>query len=243
MNKPRLDAPGAASLIVRRLSALARLSPSDEALLSQPRAIEERPGGVEIYPEGVPLPATWLISGWACRARMLSDGRRQILDFILPGDGMGLTLRPRRRSLCSIVTLTNIRTFDASAAMSAVASEDPAHAGLAEAVNRGCTLDEKRLMEQVVRLGRRTAYERVCHLFLELHERHAAVGLADGASIELPLTQEVLADATGLSMVHVNRTLQQLRRDRLIELKSGVLTLLDPTGMAEIAEYQPLYDT
>jgi CRP-like cAMP-binding protein len=83
-----------------------------------------------------------------------------------------------------------------------------------------------------MRLGRQTALERTAHLFLELRQRLAAVGLADGARFPLPLTQEVLADTLGLSIVHMNRTLQQLRREGLVEVKSGWARLLDPAALA-----------
>src|SRR5262249_46760962 len=96
------------------------------------------------------------------------------------------------------------------------------------------------LMNQVLRLGRLTAYERMCHLLLELHERLAWVGLAtDGAFVLIP-KQEVIADAIGLSVVHVSRMLSQLRQDRLLDLTNGVATLVDPPRMAAICDYLSL---
>jgi CRP-like cAMP-binding protein len=86
-------------------------------------------------------------------------------------------------------------------------------------------LQERWLRDQVVRLGRRSAYERTVHLVLELHERLNAVGLAAGQCFALPLTQDVLADALGLSVVHVNRVLAQARRDGLFELRGGYVVI------------------
>lgn len=109
---------------------------------------------------------------------------------------------------------------------------------LAEALLVAAALDEALLLAHVVRLGRQTAYERTAHLLLELHDRTTTAGLEQNGRFPMPLTQEALADALGLSIVHVNRTLQQLRRDRLIEVRSGEARLLDRDALIEIADYQ-----
>jgi CRP-like cAMP-binding protein len=111
--------------------------------------------------------------------------------------------------------------------------------GLASALASLQSLHEGYLLNHLVRLGRQTAYERVAHLLLELSQRSAAVGLADGASSPLPLTQEILADALGLSIVHINRTLQQLRRDGLLDVRGSSLRLLDARQLMTISDYQP----
>jgi CRP-like cAMP-binding protein len=98
-------------------------------------------------------------------------------------------------------------------------------------------LDEIYLLHQIIRIGRQTAYERLVHLLLELNSRCHAAGLSDGFSFDLPLTQEILADSLGLSIVHVNRTLQTLRREQLIEQKSSIVTIKDKEKLALIAEY------
>ena len=93
--------------------------------------------------------------------------------------------------------------------------------GLAEAVAMMSYADEINLRDQIVRLGRQTAYERLVHLVLEFHSRLQAIDMVDGNTFSLPLTQEILADALGLSVVHINRTLQQVRRDRLLDMRGG----------------------
>ena len=98
--------------------------------------------------------------------------------------------------------------------------------------------DEAYLLGQVVRIGRQTAYERVAHLLLELHFRLRVVGLATDDFMPLPLTQEIIADALGLSIVHLNRTLQQLRRDGIVEVKGGVARLLDAGRLRSIADFR-----
>jgi len=193
--------------------------------------------GDEIVAEGTQAPRPSVIrSGWACRQRVLADGRRQILTFLLPGDPIGLT-RCRTPEPTSIVALTAVETMDAKRIAGAVeGGECP---GLANALSIIEAREQFRLIDHVVRLGRQSAYERMAHLLLELQQRLAIVGLGDSHRFPLPLSQDVLADLLGLSMVHVNRILQQLRRERLIELRSGVAVLLDADQLMDIAEYRP----
>ena len=109
----------------------------------------------------------------------------------------------------------------------------------AEAVAAMLHADEINLRDQIVRLGRQTAYERLVHLVLEFHHRLEAIGMVDGDSFSLPLTQEILADALGLSVVHINRTLQQVRRDRLLDMRGGQVTLRQPDLMRAMSDWAP----
>jgi CRP-like cAMP-binding protein len=178
----------------------------------------------------------FLISGWACRFRQLSDGRRQILTMILPSDSIGLDQRAGPLSHCGVITLTPCRAIGAGSVLTAMAS--PGHAYLKQAIDTAAALENSFLLDQIVRLGRQTAMERIAHLLLELQWRLEQVGLTQERQFPLPLTQEVLADATGLSIVHVNRTLQQMRRERLIELRHSTVTLLDTGQLVAIADYR-----
>jgi CRP-like cAMP-binding protein len=199
--------------------------------------IEEHRAGAELLAEGTlhPTPRL-LLSGWACRQRLLPDGRRQIFGFLVPGDLIGFCVQPRPLALVGTVALTRAETADVSALRTA-ALDAEAHPGLARILAAAAAMEEERLLDHVVRLGRHTAYERVGHLLLELRERLAVAGLGDDRRFPLPVTQEVLADALGLSVVHVNRILQQLRRERLIELGAGQVVLLDPGGLNQLADY------
>ncbi|GJE43212.1 hypothetical protein AEGHOMDF_2391 [Methylobacterium soli] len=96
------------------------------------------------------------------------------------------------------------------------------------------------LAHQVTRLGRQTAYERMSHLLLELRERLSLAGIEPGDSFTLPIIQEMLADALGLSVVHTNRTLQQLRRDGLIRMSGMKVTLVDAAALAALSDYVPI---
>jgi len=184
-----------------------------------------------------------MVSGWACRQRVLSDGRRQITSFILPGDMVGSLQQPEPSLDYSVMALTQVVTVDASALMSAVAGGDPIHRGLARAVRLLGPYEMVLTYNQIVRLGRQTAYERMVHLMLELLERLRLAGKAGSDTFPLPLTQEVLSDALGLSVVHVNRTMRQLRRDGLLEVYGGRVKILDLNAMREIADWIPAHDT
>ncbi len=234
--KPRL-AVWPIEPVLKRLRALTSISESDEVLIREAGERREQHGpGEELIVEGQPIRRRrFVVAGWAACQRMLPDGRRQIFRFVLPGDTIGFQDAPH--ALWSVVALTALETADSESVLAATA-EDRAP-GLARAIAKGKIHDQQLLLDHMVRLGQQTAFERVAHLLLELQSRLEVVGLGDGRRFPLPLTQEVLADALGLSIVQVNRTLQQLRRERLIELRSGVAILLQPEALSGIADYEP----
>lgn len=208
---------------VRRLKRFAPLQDDDIA------AMEARLGRIETYPAGKDLdlahaPPMFLMSGWACVARSLRDGRRQIITFLLAGDGVGFDLLTRPQREVELLTLTPLKVRYAQPGLVSTDRLSRAFAGAAAE-------QHARLIGHLVRLGRQTAYERMAHLLLELHHRLAEVGETRGDSFQLPIKQEVLADALGLSLVHVNRTLQQMRRDNLIDMRGAQLTILDRTTL------------
>lgn len=220
-------------ILSRRLNALTPLSPQDEAFLrGLGGPLEIQPAARELSP---PQEPRFLVAGWACRFRLLSDGRRQIIGFLLPGDALGLSETARPLESCRVTTLTHCRALSAGPVPNAIREKQ--HTQLARALRLANALDESFLLDHIVRLGRQTANERLCHLLLELRWRLAQAGLTQGWHFPLPLTQEMLADATGLSIVHVNRTLQQMRREKLIELRHGMVHLLQPDLLAEIADF------
>lgn len=236
-----VDAAMQADLLLHRLARYADLAPNEIALLgSLATRTEDFGAGTELVAEGqfLDMPRL-LMSGWACRFRMLPDGRRQIFEFILPGDIFGLCLRPQAIALTTAISLTPVVVADASPLGDAIVNKSDEYPGLTAACHSTASLEEAYLLNQLMRVGRQTAYERTAHLILELHERLSIVGLADETSVPIPLTQEIMADALGLSVVHLNRTLQQLRRNQLIEFKSGQVRLLQPEQLAEIADFRP----
>lgn len=193
--------------------------------------------GGELLAEGTRLNrAQILLEGWAVRQRVLSDGRRQIFSFLLPGDIFGICARPGGEALYATVALTSVVTAPLTMLDEALQRSPSSTSG--RIVREMLSLEESLLVNQVVRLGRQSAHERLINLLLEFHDRLAAVGLIENGSFMLPFTQEVLSDALGLSTVHTNRTLQQLRREQLIETHLNQMRLLDRMRLTEVADYR-----
>ena len=223
-----------------RLSRLAKLSPAEMDILrdlgqSSRHALAQAELGVE----GRVQAPTILLAGWACHQRILGDGRRQIVRFLLPGDVVGSLTRPTLPATSTAMALTSVVLADARPLTKTIGDDGAPLNGLADAVDAMAHADEINLRDQVVRLGRQTAYERLVHLVLEFHHRLEAIGMVDGDSFSIPLTQEILADALGLSVVHINRTLQQVRRDRLLDMRGGQVTLRQPDLMRAMADWAP----
>ena len=166
-----------------------------------------------------------LVRGWAVRVRLLPDGRRQFLSFILPGDVIGLCGFPQPLAVSTVNALTDVTTCPLP--------DLAALPDLATACHVGRAMEEGYLLAQITRLGRYNAQERIADLMLELHERLTLNGMTRDRSFDLPLTQETLADALGLTSVHVNRMVQQARRDGDLQWKGGRVTLVDPPALAQ----------
>jgi CRP-like cAMP-binding protein len=227
-----------AAPVLRRLEAVAALNQAEVEIVE--RAVlqsEQRRGGATLAVEGPFGRPRMILSGWACRQRLLPDGRRQIFDFLLPGDVTGLWSPLDTQT--TVVALTGVEIADASG-MRAAAQDGVAHPALAHVVALAPALEQARLLDHIVRLGRASAYERVADLLWECAERQAAAGLGDERGFPFLATQETLADLLGLSVVHLNRVLQQLRREGLVEVKAGRLKLLDRTRVAALATSVPL---
>lgn len=234
------DTPRHAALALRSLVRFGTVAPADETLVRDAVADAELfPAAGELIAEGEALDrARMLLSGWAARVRFLSDGRRQILSFLVPGDAFGIAARPCGFSPSAVIALTPVAVTEVPALSDAIAGPDVSD-GLGAIA--WCILrhEEVLMQNQLMRVGRQTAYERMANLLLELFHRLKAVAFAQGNSFLLPLTQEMLADALGLSVVHTNRTLQQLRRDKMIELRNSAVTILQPDALAAIADFRP----
>jgi CRP-like cAMP-binding protein len=177
----------------------------------------------------------FLVAGWACRLRILADGRRQIFSILLPGDLVNCQRLMSFGTSIAAVALTPVVTVEAKGLLDA--ADDPANPGLGCAVELLEAREERGLLDHIVRLGRLTAYERVAHWLLDVRDRLELVGLAGPDGFPMPLTQETLADVLGLSNVHVNRVLQQLRRDGMLALESGRARLLRAKALALACGY------
>ena len=235
----RTENEHAAAPVLRRFRAVGFTSPELASLITAlgPR-LEPAPAKAMLLKQDEPVSRPrYLISGWACRFRHLSDGRKQIFDFILPGEGVGVCLRQSPLANTSTVALTAVKLLDARALLLPEVLD--ACKDLLPALQAQADADERRALDQIVRLGRLTALERMAHLFLGLHERLAVVGQAEGERFPLPVTQETLADVSGLSVVHVNRTMQELKRQNLVQVERGWARLLNRNALAQLADYAP----
>ncbi len=177
----------------------------------------------------------FILSGWMGRTKHLADGRRQIIDLYLPGDPTGFGLWIEASAQACYACLTQVRYADASTLTRRVAASPNLYPGLALALQQMEHEIQTRLIDQIMRTGRMLAHERMAHLALELYRRLDRVGLSVGNGFQMPLTQDQIADVLGMSTVHVNRTLQQLRRDRLLRTASGRWEILDMDRLAEMA--------
>jgi CRP-like cAMP-binding protein len=211
---------------IRKLEQFVRLSPEDKAILTRASSERMRKFGsrVDISREGDrPRDVHLILSGWACRYKQLEDGRRQVVSFFLPGDMCDLNVFILKEMDHSIGTITPVTIADLSREFF-----DEIGAGyprIATALWWETLVNVAIQREWTMNLGQRTASERVAHLFCEIFFRLRLAGLTQGLSCDFPLTQSDLADATGLSKVHVNRTLQELRAARLVTLKGKVLII------------------
>lgn len=194
------------------------------------------PGAELIGDDTYSGPPRILLHGWAAEQRVLSDGRRQILRFVLPGDIFGF--RPTPHISIPAVTAISAVAYAPIHLLGASAEEEGSvFARIADTISAEMI---QGLRNHVVRLGRLSAYERVAHLMLELYFRLERVGLTNGPAFEMPLSQDVLADAVGLSTVHTNRILQRLRSEGLLETRHNLCCLTELKKLAQIADYGPL---
>jgi CRP-like cAMP-binding protein len=183
--------------------------------------------------------STILLEGLMCRAKDLRNGERQISELHVAGDFADLHGYTLKRLDHNLLTLTACRVAIVPHENVQAITERFPH--LARVYWFSTNLDAAIHREWVLSLGRRTALARVAHLFCELHVRLGLVGLTDGASYDLPLTQTDIAECMGLTSVHVNRTLKELREQRLVEFKGRRVTIEDLEGLQRAAEFNPNY--
>ncbi len=219
--------------LVRKFSAVSKLTDGDFEILESAHE-QHSHRDTDIYCGGDQLNEILLLrSGWAFRYRLLDDGRRQIVHLLVPGDLIG-PFAPTARQFAATLTSSAICRLPRRDV--AAKRERGACPGFAAAVDALIAEEYEHLAERLVSLGRRNAKEGMAHLLLELRARLACVGLVSDNSFELPLTQEVMGDALGLSIVHVNRTLRVLREERLATVGFGRATLHDVDGLALVAD-------
>lgn len=201
---------------------------------------EEAAAGELIVMEDQDMNRTWVpLEGWAFRYKSFADGRRQVLNYMLPGDVIGMYSLILRRSDYGVEAITpmTLATLPATDLLDALAHTPRLLLALSWISGQG----ERMLDEQIARVGRRGAAERMAHLFVELYVRMLKLGVAREDARVLPLTQALLSDTLGMSHVHANRCFGALTRENLVALKQGRLVLLDIGRLAKRAGFDPGY--
>lgn len=187
----------------------------------------------------IPSRVYLITEGWAIRYKTLADGRRQILDFLLPGDIAGLfsVLFDQTEYGIQALTPLSVRSVNAKRIIAELTRSRQLTVTLSWLAG-SC---EQRMDEQLLRIGRRSAEERMGHLFLELYRRLKRNGLHDTAARRLPITQKTIADHLGMSQVHANRTFRVLARKGAVALRDGEILLLDPPELRALASFEDAY--
>jgi CRP-like cAMP-binding protein len=211
-----------------RLSALAPLAAGDLAELDRAEGSTRQFTPHRDVSSELTSASCLLLDGWACRSRIFADGRRQIYKLLIPGDLIPAT-DTSQRGMMTTSALTKVTLCRAPEAQPG--------SGLAAAYEASRRIDADHLHRQIARLGRMSAYERVVDLLLEMRERLTVAGVTDGGSFPMPITQEVLADTLGLTSVHINRTVQALRSQGMIEWRGGSVQFLDGARLHEFVDY------
>lgn len=227
--------------LARKLERYAKLSAQDRQALdrvAREKVRRLRPREDIIREGDRPTHLNLVLDGWACRYKVLEDGRRQIISFFLPGDLCDLNIFILREMDHSIGAITKVTYAEITRdAFDRVAE----HPRVVQSMWWDTLVTAAVQREWTVNLGQRSAIERVAHLLCELFIRLRTVGLTHETLCELPLTQAEIADATGITPVHVNRTLQELRAQGLIVLQGKELTILDLDRLKEVALFNDNY--
>ena len=227
--------------LIRKLESITQLTPDEkQAVLSLPATIKELHPDQDVVREGDrPWQCCLVLEGFLCRYKQLPDGTRQIHSFHVPGD------IPDLQSLHLSVMDHNLAAISASKV--AFIPHDPlrdlthAYPLLADKLWRDTLVDAAIFREWIVNVGSREAASRIAHVICETFLKLKAVGLTSGNSFDFPITQSELGDATGLSTVHVNRSVQKLRSEGLIILQKGRCTIENWESLKELALFDPTY--
>jgi CRP-like cAMP-binding protein len=228
-------------LMIRKLESIFLLSDEEKRALSDlPIQITVSKPDQDIVRIGDrPSQCCLILEGFTCVYKLTAEGKRQIVAFHVPGDIPDLQSLHLKVMDNSIATVSPCRLgFIPHEALYDLCNRYPR---ITAALWRETLVDGSIFREWMTGIGRREAYNRMAHLLCELKVRLKAVGLVEDGTFDLPITQAELADAIGVSTVHVNRVLQELRADGLIRSKGAQVSILDWKGLKEAADFDPLY--
>ena len=227
--------------LFRKIEARDALSDEEKAVLerSVSEIVEIAPRKVVVREQVEVVHSNLLLEGIACRYKDLPNGQRQILAMHVPGDFVDLHGFLLKKLEHNVAALTPARfAFVPHPLLKAITEEHP---HLARMMWFGTLLDAAMHREWILSVGRRSAIARLAHLFAELHARLAVVGLIEDDSYALPITQVDLADATGLTAVHVNRMLREMRDTGVLTFRDGRVTIADLPRLHKLASFDPAY--
>ncbi|MFW5661316.1 MAG: Crp/Fnr family transcriptional regulator [Oceanicaulis sp.] len=226
---------------ISRLSKYADLKTDDvQALRALPVRMRNYSARQTLVQPGAPFDKVWWVEhGWATRKRRLPDGTVQIVNFLLPGEFFDLQGLVGGRCDHAVLALTDLAVFEAPAAdVRTLVSDRPR---LRDALIWSGVAEAAILREHVVQIGRQPALRRVAFLIASLRRRQALSAEDESDTLEQALGHDVIADALGLSRVHVSRTLKQLRDTGLIEIAAGRIRVIDADGLDRAAQHDTAY--
>ncbi len=229
------------SSIARKLGSFVALSETELAVLEDlhRRRRSFFPGRDLVLQGQSGQSAYILASGWVCSYKIQRSGSRQIVDFQIPGDFLGLRSILFRTADHSAEPITTVEASEIHARdLLQAFGQTPK---LATAVLWAASRDEAMVVEHLVNLGRRTALERTAHFLLELGSRLKLVGLGTNEGYDCPLSQYLLADALGLTAVHINRVLRELREEGLLTFKKGRVTFDNFDALVTAVDFDTTY--
>ena len=227
--------------LIRKLQITTTLDAEDlRAIEHLPMITKELPAHTAVVREGErPQQSALLIDGFACSSKTTDAGKRQILSVHIPGDIPDLQSLHLHVMDHDVTTLSRATMgFISHDALRSLTRQRPT---VAEALWRETLIDAAVFREWIVNVGRRSALVRLAHLLAEIGRRLQSLGLASGDRFELPMTQLDIADALGLTPVHVNRVVQELRREGLLELRKQSVFLPDLPRLKELGDFDDLY--
>ncbi|WP_243369273.1 Crp/Fnr family transcriptional regulator [Microvirga solisilvae] len=228
--------------LIRKLEHFTKLSSEEKRALEQATSLKRRhlnPREDLIYEGEKPDSVNLINDGWACRYKVLEDGRRQILGFLVPGDVCDMRMFILKEMDHSIGAISPVSVSEIP--KDTIIELTDTYPRLSRAFWWNSLVEDSISREWVVNNSQRDAVERMAHLFCELFVRLRMVGLTNGDSCEFPLTQAELGETLGLSTVHVNRTLQEMRAANLVVLKGKSLTIPNLEALQEVGLFNDNY--
>ncbi|HVF83157.1 MAG TPA: Crp/Fnr family transcriptional regulator [Sphingomicrobium sp.] len=226
---------------IEKLNGFHSLGESDIGVLEKATARQRRVAAKhDLIREGDrPGPVFVMLEGWACRYKILPSGTRQVLAYLMPGDSCDLHVGLLAEMDHSIQTITSASVASIERAEMDLIMEQ--HPSIAKAIYVAQLVDEGTLRAWITSMGRRASIERVAHLMCELYIRARNIGLAPEISFILPLSQRLLADSLGMTPVHLNRVLKELRVSGALNVKRGSVILNDLAELVNIAGFDDNY--